>query len=108
MHMDGLDSSQQSNSSDGPEFYSDNGLDDNDALIEHLLRNGYSEEELMDGYFESRMVDLQGSCDDPEGEREDLDELDIRESDMHHYLWSVAEVERRRSLKKDDSCQAAE
>lgn len=108
LHVDGLDSSQQSNSSDGPEFYSDNGLDDNDALIEHLLRNGYSEEELMDGYFESRMVDLQGSCDDPEGEREDLDELDIRDSDMHHYLWSVAEVERRRSLRKDDSCQAAE
>ncbi|PFX32023.1 hypothetical protein AWC38_SpisGene3147 [Stylophora pistillata] len=108
LHVDGLDSSQQSNPSDDPEFYSDNGLDDNDALIEHLLRNGYSEEELMEGYFESRMVDLQGSCDDPEGEREDLDELDIRDSDMHHYLWSVAEVERRRSLKKDDSCQAAE
>ena len=105
LHVDGVDRGQQSTSADAPEFSMDSELDDNDTLIEGLLRSGYSEEELMDGYFESRMVDLQGSC-DPEGEREDLDELDISESDMHHYLKSVAEVERIRNLQKDDSHQA--
>ena len=105
LHVDGVDRGQQSPCADAPEFSIDSELDDNDTLIEGLLRSGYSEEELMDGYFESRMVDLQGSC-DPEGEREDLDELDISESDMHHYLKSVAEVERIRNLQKDDSYQA--
>ena len=38
------------------------------------------------------IVDLQGTS-DPEGERENLDELDIRESNMNHHLKSVAEVE---------------
>lgn len=76
-----------------------NDLDDNDILIENLLKSGYSEEELMDGYFESRMCNLQSSQCDPEGEREDLDELDIAEREMHHYLWSVAEMERIKSLK---------
>lgn len=77
-------------------------LDDNDVLIESLLKSGYSEEELMDGYFESRMCNLQ-SEEDPEGEREDLDELDIEEQEMHLYLWSVAEVERIRNLKNENS-----
>ena len=76
-----------------------NDLDDNDILIESLLKSGYSEEQLMDGYFESRMCNLQNSQCDPEGEREDLDELDIAEQEMHHYLWSVAEMERIKSLK---------
>ena len=76
-----------------------NDLDDNDILIESLLKNGYSEEELMDGYFESRMCNLQSSQCDPEGDREDLDEQDIAEREMHHYLWSVAEMERIKSLK---------
>jgi len=76
-----------------------NDLDDNDILIESLLKNGYSEEELMDGYFESRMCNLQSLQCDPEGEREDLDEQDIAEVEMHHYLWSVAEMERIKSLK---------
>lgn len=82
----------------------DDELDNNDILIENLLKSGYSEEELMDGYFESRMCNLQQN-EDPEGEREDLDELDIEEREMHHYLWSVAEVERIRNLKNEDSCQ---
>ena len=74
-------------------------LDDNDILIESLLKNGYSEEELMDGYFESRMCNLQSSQYDPEGEREDLDEQDIAEQEIHHYLWSVAEMKQIKSLK---------
>ena len=89
-----------------------NSLDDNDILIESLLKNGYSEEELMDGYFESRMCNLQSSQCDPEGDREDLDEQDIAEREMHHYLWSVAEMERIKSLKDatpvdelDETCQ---
>ena len=73
-------------------------LDDNDILIEKLLKCGYSEEELMDGYFEARICDIQSSQ-QLDGEREDLDELDIAEKEMHHYLWSVAEMERLRSLK---------
>ena len=79
--------------------YTYNDLDDNDILIESLLKNGYSEEELMDGYFESRMCNLQSSQCDPEGEREDLDEQDIAEREIHHYLWSVAEMARIQSLK---------
>ena len=89
-----------------------NDLDDNDILIESLLKNGYSEEELMDGYFESRMCNLQSSQCNLEGEREDLDELDIAEQEIHHYLWSVAEMERLKSLKDatpvdelDEACQ---
>lgn len=73
-------------------------LDDNDILIEKLLKCGYSEEELMDGYFETRICDIQSSQ-QLDGEREDLDELDIAEKEMHHYLWSVSEMERLRSLK---------
>ena len=88
---------------------SEGDLDDNDVLIEHLLTCGYSEEELMDGYFESRICDLQSPKQlDPEGEREDLDELDIADIEMHHYLWSVAEMERLRNLQKnlpmDNNC----
>jgi len=78
-----------------------NDLDHNDILIESLLKNGYSEEELMDGYFESRMCNLQSSPCGPEGDREDLDDLDIAEKEMHHYLWSVAEMERIKSLKDE-------
>ena len=92
LHIDGVDRGQQGNSANAPEFSSESELDANDALIGGLHGSGYSEEELMDGYFESRIVDLQGSC-DPEGERENPHELDIRESNMHHYLKSVAEVE---------------
>jgi len=80
---------------------SEDSLDHNDKLIEHLLKCGYTEEELMDGYFESRMCDLQSSEQlDPEGEREDLDEMDIADREMHHYLWSVAEMERLKNLKE--------
>ncbi|KAJ7373565.1 hypothetical protein OS493_011168 [Desmophyllum pertusum] len=94
-----------SSSSDVFTSGSDSDLDDNDVLIENLLKSGYSEEELMDGYFESRMCDLQSSECDPEGEREDLDELDIGEMEMHHYLWSVAEMERIRNLKDSEESQ---
>lgn len=84
------------------------GLDHNDKLIEHLLTCGYSEEELMDGYFESRICDLQSSKQlDPKGEREDLDEMDIADIEMHHYLWSVAEMERLKNLQQNipiDNC----
>lgn len=79
---------------------SEGDLDHNDMLIEELLKYGYSEEELMDGYFESRMCDVESSSQlDPHGEREDLDEMDIAEREMHHYLWSVAEMERLKNLK---------
>ena len=106
LQVAGLNTNHGSNPSDVSASCRDDDLDENDALIEQLLRSGYSEEELMDGYFESRLSDLQG-C-DPQGEREDLDELDIGETDMHIYLWSVAEVERIRNLRKDDSCQELE
>lgn len=89
-----------SNHNAGLTSCNDHDLDDNDMLIENLLKCGYSEEELMDGYFESRMCDLQSSQElDVEGEREDLDELDIADREMHHYLWSVAEMERLKNLK---------
>lgn len=99
------DNSCARSSSDLLTSCSDKDLDHNDILIENLLKSGFSEEELMDGYFESRMCNLQSSQCDPEGEREDLDELDIDEGDMHHYLWSVAEVEQIRNLKSDRFCQ---
>ena len=73
------------------------------VLIEELLQSGYSEEELMDGYFESRISDLRSPLHpDPEGEREDLDEKDIADQEMHHYLLSVAEVERIKNIKEEN------
>lgn len=73
------------------------------VLIEELLQSGYSEDELMDGYFESRISDLHSSKQlDPEGEREDLDEMDIADQEMHQYLWTVAEMERLKNIKEED------
>lgn len=73
------------------------------VLIEELLQSGYSEDELMDGYFESRISDLHSSKQlDPEGEREDLDEMDIADKEMHQYLWTVAEMERLKNIKEED------
>ena len=82
----------------GVTLFSEDELDNNDILIEQLLQSGYTEEELMDGYFESRMCDLKGP-EQPDEDREDLDELDIAEKEMHHYLWSVSEMERLKNLK---------
>ena len=61
LHIDGVDRGQQGNSANAPEFSSKSELDDNDALIGDLRGSGYSEEELMDGYFESRIVDLRAA-----------------------------------------------
>ena len=76
-------------------------LDDLDIVIEKLLRSGYSEEELMDGYYESRLCELQSAkLLDVENDRKQLDEADISEEDMHQYLFPITEVEKLKNLRE--------
>ncbi|EDV27876.1 uncharacterized protein TRIADDRAFT_52854 [Trichoplax adhaerens] len=63
----------------------------NEAVIKLLLAHGYSEDDLADGYYESRLCQLMPSSSQ---NGEELGQEDIAEEEMHNFLKSAEEVQK--------------